>query len=151
MNAHALPARKSRPRGYLMLDVVIASVLVGSGFAIGIEQIASARTDVSLAARRGTATGLARAKLDRILTHMPVELPDQADFTRAGLEANPSMQWRWTVADNTADLWSTPRPRARLVTVVVSYAAPRGDVEDQRDGKVDGRGEVSMARQWVER
>jgi type II secretion system protein H len=119
------PRRRS-PRGYILLEVLIAAALISISLAAVIQALAQARRDVTLASHRVSATQLAHAKLDELLTTTQVALGAQSDTPEVGMTRTWSIAQSGHEGQMDPPLTDTPTGAAaadilHLVTVNVTY------------------------------
>lgn len=122
--------RRTRPRGYLLFEVMVSSGILAVilGGTIGV--ITSARREISVAPHRATAAQVAQAKADEL-----VALPHNLALAAMSGSDNPiaevpSITRTWSVSATGLDTQSTPNLRSSTalyeVTVTVTYPTVDG-------------------------
>ena len=140
-----------KPRGYLLLEAMIAGAVVAVTLLIALDFAAKSRADTSAAGQRQVASTLARAQTDTIISALPTATADQVAF--AAVAGMPGLRMKWTTTtDAVLGTLSTP-PIAtpiKQVTVTVEYSVPIGSAEDLRAGAKDGKAEIVAHQTWVQ-
>lgn len=90
-------------RGYLLLEAMIGGAVLAVVLAIALTFVASARETTSLAAKRQIAAGLARAKLDELMSSATLSATTQP-FTAVDPVKFPGVLRGFTVTNVTAAL-----------------------------------------------
>jgi hypothetical protein len=154
------------PRGYLLMEMMLAGAIMAVGLIAAMSHIAAARTSISLSSKRQTAMSLARAKCDEVIAALPTATTNQATLV-AVPGTYPGMKWMWsttTLSSATAGsiaASSTPPITAagREVTCTVRFPTEKKSIEDMQDCSTcaasgdlspddDGYGETVVKQLW---
>ncbi len=153
---------KKRPvvRGYLLMEMMLAGAIMAVGLIAAMDHISAARKSISMASKRQTAMGLARAKCDEIMASLPTGLANQPLF--ADVSGFPGVKWMWSSATPTNNANSTPVIAATSteVTCTVRFPTEKKSFEDMAACSTctganiastsDGYGETVVQQLWYQ-
>lgn len=136
-----------------MIEALMGGAILAAALSLSLALLANARAEATLSAKHSIAVSLARAKLDELVSSLPIAVADQAAVVAVGADF-PGMHWRWTTTASSvgasAAAGFTNNTVARQIEVGVEFPCVRGSREDQRAGAPnDGRGEIVMVRLWM--
>ena len=146
-----------KTRGYLLMELMLASAIISVALLVAMDHIGSARKAVTYSSHRQTAISLAKAKCDEIMSSLPSVTADQATLVAAGASF-PGFKWAWVTT--TPTLASDPQITAtpREVTCTVQFPTEYRSIEDQNVAsgvgldptlaKGDARGETQIKQLW---
>ena len=138
-------------RGYLLMECMIAGAILAIALGTVIGQLAEARVEISHAADRDVAVGLANAKLSSLEADSSRTAVTQA-ATTTGLGAYPGYSWSWSLQNADSVETATSCNGTALSTdlhefiVTVYFPARQGSSADMEDGLSDGQGSVTFRR-----
>jgi hypothetical protein len=142
---------KTPPRGYLLMEMMLAGAIMAVGLIAAMDHIIAARVSVSMSSKRQTAMSLARAKCDAIVASLPTATADQTTLISIGT-SYPGMKWSWSTVDPTNNAMSTPAITAtsKEVTCTVEFPTEKKSIEDMAGSAStsDGYGQTTIKQLW---
>lgn len=139
-----------RARGYLLMEMLLASAVVAVSLLVAVDHIASARVVVTHASHRQVAVTLARAKCEEIMSALPTTTADGA-LQSVG-SSYPALKWSWSSVVQTMQSGADAgigQTSGYLVTCNVQFPTERGSLEDRAfTPATDERGQVTVQQLW---
>lgn len=138
------------------MEAMVAGAILAVAITTIIGQLTTARTDLTRAAFRDVAVGLAHTKVSELEANTARAAFGWTGWATLGA-AYPNMEWRWRLRNangvETATLVNAPGdPPASLTTNLysleaeVTYPVRHASMDDMADGLADGLATVAVTR-----